>query len=44
MKKDTATDFILYSFMGITSKDQEETCVFACIMKAYSDATKRTTP
>ena len=25
--------------MGITSKDQEETCVFACIMKAYSDAT-----
>lgn len=41
MKKDTATDFMLYSFMGITLNDREKTCVFACIMKAYFDATNQ---
>lgn len=41
MKKNTAINFLLYSYFGITLVDNDKACVFACIMKAYFDATNQ---
>lgn len=41
MEKDTVTNFLLYNLLGITLDDEEKTCVYACIMKAYHDATNQ---
>lgn len=41
MDKKAVNDFLLYNLLGITLDDEEKKCVFACIMKAYSDATNQ---